>query len=192
MANTQPLINGLNVITASPVNQYILDCEIGTLAALPSGTGYANIFGLNCTLNVRGGAVQGSYLMTGTVASPAWTLVGGAVSSKVLTDLGTTQNSTPTPAQLLGGIVQQTGATGAGTFTLPTGTALSAAVPGVQVGDSFQTTFLVNGGGQTITVTGVTGSTVLGTAAVPTGKATTLTFINTGTNTWNVYSALSA
>lgn len=192
MAQTQPLIPGMNIITQTPVSNLVLEAEFGTLAALPAGAGYAGIFAPNASINVRGGAAQGAYLMTGTTAVPAFTLVGGSVSSKTLTDLGTAQNSTPTAAQLLGGIVQQTGATGAGTATLPTGTQLSAAVPGVAVGDSFQTTFFVNGGGQTITITGATGSTVLGTAAVPNNKSTVLTFVNTGVNTWNVYSAVSA
>ena len=61
---------------------------------------------------------------------------GGAIAS-----MGTTQNSTPTAAQLLGGIVTQTSATGGGTVTLPTGTVMSTAVTGVQVGDSFRVRF---------------------------------------------------
>lgn len=106
--------------------------------------------------------------------------------------LGTVQSSTPTAAQLLGGIVTQTGATGAGTVTLPTGTELSTAVPGVTVGYTFTTTFVNLGGAQTLTITGATGSTVIGTVAVATGKSAILTFVNTGTNTWNVYTSVSA
>jgi hypothetical protein len=119
-------------------------------------------------------------------------VVSGAIFSNTITALGTTQNSTPTAAQLLGGTVTQTGATGAGTVTLPTGTALSTAVSGVAVGDIFDVLFANLGGSQTLTITGATGSTVIGNAAVPTGKNATLTFVNTGTNTWNVYVVVSA
>lgn len=107
---------------------------------------------------------------------------GGAIAS-----MGTTQNSTPTAAQLLGGIVTQTSATGGGTVTLPTGTVMSAAVTGVQVGDSFRVRFANLGGGQTLTITGTTGMTVVGTATVATGTNIDLLLVNTGTNTWTCY-----
>lgn len=117
----------------------------------------------------------------------------------VISSLGTTQNSTPTATQLLGGVVTQTGATGAGTVTLPTGTLLSTAVGGTTipasdpyVGMSFECLFANLGGGQTLTITGATGSTVVGNGAVATGKTARLLFVNTGTNTWNVYVTVSA
>lgn len=120
---------------------------------------------------------------------------GGAnvvMLNSTTTALGTVQNSTPTAAQLLGGIVTQTGATGAGTVTLPTGTLLSTADPGVAVGDTFQCVFANLGGGQTLTITGATGATVVGTAAIGSGKNAILNFVNTGANTWNVYVIVSA
>lgn len=105
-----------------------------------------------------------------------------------LTAIGTTQNSTPTAAQLLGGILTQTSATGAGTITLPTGTLLSAACPRTPVaGDTFKCTFANLGGGQTLTVTGVTGTTVSGGATIATAKSATLVFTNTGSNAWSIY-----
>jgi hypothetical protein len=113
--------------------------------------------------------------------------LGALISSTAITSLGTAQNSTPTAAQLLTGILTQTGATGAGTVTLPTGTLVSAAVPNVTVGDTFTVMFANLGGGQTLTITGATGTTVLGTATVATATNIVLTFVNTGTNTWNIY-----
>lgn len=124
--------------------------------------------------------------------SPSMVLPIGVTNNFTTTALGTTQNSTPTAAQLIGGLVTQTGATGAGTVTLPTGTQLSAALATVAVGYSFECIFANLGGAQTLTITGATGSTVIGTAAVGTGKNAQLTFINTGTNTWNVYIVVSA
>lgn len=114
------------------------------------------------------------------------------INGKTLTALGTTQNTTPTAAQLLGGLLTQTSATGAGTAILDNGTNISAGISGVQIGDSFEVMYANLGGGQTVTITGATGSTVIGTAAIPTGKVARMTFVNTGTNTWNVYCTVSA
>lgn len=111
---------------------------------------------------------------------------------KTITSLGTNQNSTPTAAQIMGGYLTQTSATGAGTVTLPTGTLLSAAASSALVGYGYECTFANLGGGQTLTITGATGSTVIGDAAIPSGKNATLRFINTGAATWNVYVIVSA
>lgn len=114
------------------------------------------------------------------------------ITQSTLTALGTTQNSTPTAAQLLGGILTQTGATGAGTVTLPTGTLLSGAVPAVAVGSTFKCLFANLGGSETLTITGATGSTVIGTAAIASGENAEMTFVNTGTNAWDVFVIVSA
>jgi hypothetical protein len=78
--------------------------------------------------------------------------------------------------------------------TLPSGTAVAAALPGgaAIAGDSFCTTFANLGGGQTLTITGATGTTVIGTAAVPTGKNATLEFVATSSNAFNIYVVVSA
>lgn len=110
-----------------------------------------------------------------------------------LTALGTVQSSTPTAAQLLGGLLTQTGSTGAGTVTLPTGTALSAACSRTPiVGDSFEVFFMNVGGSQTLTITGATGTTVSGTAAVASGTPALLKFYCTGANAWNIYCLANA
>lgn len=110
-----------------------------------------------------------------------------------LTSLGTTQSSAPTSAQLLGGILTQTGSTGAGVVTLPTGTALSTACARTPVvGDTFDCYFYNLGGSQTLTITGQTGTTVVGTAAVGTGKMAQIKFYNSGSNAWNCYVIVSA
>ncbi len=105
-----------------------------------------------------------------------------------LTSIGTAQSSTPTGAQLLGGLITQTGATGAGTITLPTGTALSLACPRTPVaGDSFDCMFANLGGSQTLTVTGDTGTTMAGGVTIATAKTAMLRFYCTGSNTWNIF-----
>lgn len=113
------------------------------------------------------------------------------VNNGTLTAAGATQNATASAAQLLGGFLSHSSQTGAGTLTLDTGTNISTAVVGVSVGDSF--TFLyANIGNQTVTITGDTGSTVVGTAAVAAGKNATITFYNTGSNAWTAYCMVSA
>lgn len=156
----------------------------GTAGAVNIDAGAAT-GGTGGVVNIGATNAVANYIGRGALKSPILGLTTSA--------LGTTQNSTPTAAQLLGGVVTQTGVTGAGTFTLPSGTTLSAALALAQAtGDSFDCIFANLGGGQTITITGATGTTVLGTAAVPTGKFARMTFTNTGANTWNIYCLVSA
>ena len=119
---------------------------------------------------------------------------GAGIYGSTTAALGTTQNSTPTAAQLLGGVVTQTGQAGGGTVTTPTGTVLSSAMPRTPVaGDTFNCLFANLGGGQTLTITaGASGMTVIGTAAIGSGKNATLTFVNVSANTWNCYVVVSA
>lgn len=115
------------------------------------------------------------------------------INGQTIAALGTTQNSTPTAAQLLGGILTQTGATGAGTVTTPTGAVLSAAVKNVAVGDSFEALFANLGGSQNLVITaGASGMTVIGDATIPTGKNAKLKFVCTGTDTWSCFVIVSA
>ena len=170
---------GLNVVGATAA---------GTVAIASISSGAA----AGLSINAKGtGVITIGGTSTGQISIGRGS-VGSLIVSNTITSIGTAQNSTPSAAQLLGGVVTQTGAVGGGTVTLPTGTQLSTAVTGVAVGDSFETIFANLGGSQTLTITGQTGSTVLGTAAVGTGKNAQLTFVNTGTNTWNVYVVVSA
>jgi hypothetical protein len=60
------------------------------------------------------------------------------------------------------------------------------------VGDSFTCYYASTTGGQILTITGQTGSTVLGTAAIPVGRVASMTFINTGSNAWSVLCMIGA
>jgi hypothetical protein len=140
--------------------------------------------GTGATVNIADVNAIATYIGRGPVKPP--------IVAVTLTSLGTNQNSTPTAAQILGGLLTQTGATGAGTVTLPTGTLLSAACARTPVaGDSFMVPF-ASLTGQALTITGATGTTVIGTAAIPSGKNALLFFVNTGVNTWNIYVVVSA
>jgi hypothetical protein len=108
----------------------------------------------------------------------AYTVFGGVVNTTVAT-----QNAAPTAAQLLGGLITHTSVTGAGTFTVPTGTNMSSAITGVTTGDGFWTVY-ANVGNQTVTITAASGNTLTGTVAVPSGKNAQIFNVCTGTNTW--------
>lgn len=142
-------------------------------------------------------AVTGAITATGGVAGA----VAGGVAATTLTSSGVTelkypralatvtdldaQAATPTIAQLLGGIITQNSKTGASTITLPTGTQISTGIPNVAVGYSFDVVYY-NRGDQTSTITGATGSTVVGTAAIATTKSAFMRFYNTGANAWSI------
>lgn len=151
------------------------------LAAISSATDEA------LTVNAKGaGQISIGGVSTGLVrigqGSASQTIQGGTVTA-----LGATQNSTPTAAQLLGGIVTQQSQTGGGTVTTPTGTQLDTAIPNIATGDSFRVRF-ANIGTQTLTITaGASGITIVGTATVATNTNIDLLFVRTGTNTWICY-----
>ena len=97
------------------------------------------------------------------------------------------QNATPTIANILGGIVTHNSKTGAGTVTVPTGTAMSAGVANVAVGSTINWLYY-NYGNQTATITAATDHTLVGgTAAVTTGKHMEIVSVCTAANTWVTY-----
>ena len=112
------------------------------------------------------------------------------IKSPLLRTIGTvittTANLTLTGANMAkGSVFQLTGGT-ARTFTLDTGTNLSAALPGVAVGDMIS--FVVsNASTRTITMTGGAGTTLANAMTVLTLQSRTFYAINTGTNTWTIY-----
>ncbi len=73
MAQTQPRVTGLDIITADPVTGYVTQGVMNTAAAVPAGATYAGIFAVSCILQILAGAGVGQYKNTGTVAVPAWT-----------------------------------------------------------------------------------------------------------------------
>lgn len=178
------------VISASTVNSLRATTGATTVAPILAPVGSDTNIGAE--LDAKGsGSVNIGKTATGPIIIGRGALKS-LINGKTLTSLGTTQNTTPTAAQLLGGLLTQTGATGAGTATLDNGTNISALIPGVAVGDSFECMYAVLGGAQTITLTSATGATVIGTAAIPSGKIARMTFVNTGANTWNVYCTVSS
>lgn len=131
-------------------------------------------------------AVTGTTTSTGELTSATQARIGGVsvITGTVVTNSGA--SLTLSAANMAkNSIFQETGTTVA-TFTLDTGTALSSAVPGVQVGD--MVSFVVsNASTQTVTISGATGTTVTYVMTVPTLTTRTCYAINTGSNTWSIY-----
>jgi len=105
MGYTQPRISNMNVISATPVDQYVIEATIDTASALPDGATYAGIFVPGAQLIILAGAATGTYSNTGSTAVPAFTAVVE----------GVTGPTGPT------GSTGTTGATGATGPTGPTG-----------------------------------------------------------------------
>jgi hypothetical protein len=168
--------------------------------------------GLNIKAAAAGGGVAESVLSSGT--NESWTMNAKGSGSIIIGNTSTgivvlgrgaasavvfgntkatisTQNITPTAAQIVGGIIEHATTTGAGTATLDTAANIDAALPSVTTGDTFDVLF-ANTGTQTSTITTNTGLTLKGTAAVPSGKNAMLTFFRTGSAAWTVYITVSA
>ena len=117
----------------------------------------------------------------------------GIIESRTTSSMGVAQNSTPTIAQLLGGIIIQQSSTADGTVTTPTGAGISAGIPGVQLNDIFMCVFSNLGGGFNLTITaGDVNVVVKGNPTIPSGKTGLLVFSNYATNQWIVYCIVSA
>lgn len=135
-------------------------------------------------LNTQEAAVLESTLsVTGALTVIGIPVIPNPVFQQTVTAI-TTQSATPTIAQILGGIINHASVTGAGTCTVPTGTAMSAGVTGVAVGSTIKWLYY-NSGTQTVTITAATDHTLVGgTAAVTTGKYMAITSYCSAANTW--------
>lgn len=78
MANSNPNIPTVNIITQDPITGYVIEGEV--VGVPPAGASYGGIFALNCEL-IRTDITSGIYINTGTVAVPAWTLVSSGGST---------------------------------------------------------------------------------------------------------------
>lgn len=140
---------------------------------------------LSGAVTASGGVSGGAGSFT-TLTATGLTKTPNRVSQNTITDIDA-QNATPTIAQILGGVIVHTSVTGAGTATVPTGTAMSAGISGVAVGSTIHWLYY-NDGSQTVTITAATDHTLVGgTAAVTTGKHMEIISVCTAANTWVSY-----
>lgn len=75
MGYTNPRISNMNVLEATPVDQYVIEATIDTASATPAGSTYAGIFTPNAMLTILAGTAAGQYVNTGTTAVPAWSAI---------------------------------------------------------------------------------------------------------------------
>jgi hypothetical protein len=112
MAYSNPLIPTVDIQQQEATGEFHLVTFGTVLGTPPAGAGYANIFALECLLQDINGV--GAYQNTGSVAVPAWTVIGtGAAGATGYT--GYTGYTGRT------GYTGYTGYTGPGNFTGYTG-----------------------------------------------------------------------
>lgn len=111
---------------------------------------------------------------------------GDHSSSPAVSSNATDAASTITAAVIQNGLYDRSGLTVGRTDTLDTAANLAAALPNMDIGDSFQ--LLVNNrSGQLLTVAAGAGVTLVGTANVAANSQKWLTFVRTGAATFSVY-----
>jgi hypothetical protein len=102
-----------------------------------------------------------------------------------------TGDVTLTAVQMAGGIVACNKGSDAGlTVTTATGAQLDAAFPSMKVGSSFELTITNNnnsGASSTVTVTGGTGVTIVGSVTVARFGGSTYKFVRTGSAAYSAY-----
>jgi hypothetical protein len=115
MSNFNPNIPTVSIEQADPVTGLV---SFGTVQGTPpAGAGYAGIFGLECLLqDVEG---SGTYQNTGSVAVPAWSLIGSGAAGST----GPTGYTGPAGSGATGptGYTGPQGATGFTGYTGPQG-----------------------------------------------------------------------
>lgn len=117
MAQIQPRIPTMDVITVDPTTGLVLDAFIPDADALPDGATYVGIFAPFASLRILAGSAAGNYVNTGSSAVPAFTASVEGVTGAT----GGTGATGPTGATGGTGPTGSTGATGATGATGPTG-----------------------------------------------------------------------
>ena len=174
--------NGAGAISLDPNTGGII--TIGD----PAGTGAITVGSSSAaqTVNIGTGTGVSTVNVGNTAAnsvvkvkSPLLRTIGIAITSN---NVGQTLSG----ANMANGCVFQLTGTTNVNFTLDTGTALSAALPGVSVGDMIS--FVVcNSSTRTITMVGGTGTTLPSAITIATHQSRTFYAINTGANAWTIY-----
>ena len=119
----------------------------------------------------------------------AGNLVEGNMQVATVTSL--TGDATLTANQVAGGIISCNKGSDAGlTVTTPTGALLDAGFPSAKVGSTFELTITNNnnsGASSTVTFSGGTGVTVIGSGTIARYGGSTYRFVKTGTAAYSAY-----
>lgn len=110
----------------------------------------------------------------------------GWIGNPRVTTVATAGNLTITIPAILGGIARFTGAAGAVTYTTPTGTLLAAALPDMDIGDTFPF-MIVNTAAQAATIAGGTDVTAVAGNLVVNATGKMFVLEKTGATTFNLY-----
>ena len=108
----------------------------------------------------------------------------GMMATPVITTIATAGSLTMPVAGVLGGILQYTGAAGAVAYTLPLAADLIAAMPDMDIGDSYMF-IMVNTAAQNATNTTNTGITLSGNSAVVNASRAFIVLTKTAATTMN-------
>lgn len=124
----------------------------------------------------------------GLTVGATYPVIGGTIATPkmTLTTLTSGTGYTITAAQLLGGFISDTSATGAIAATLPTVADVVALLPGYVVGTSFRFIYK-NPGNQTVTLTTGATWTMVGTMTIATTKYREFVFIIASGTTGSCY-----
>lgn len=110
----------------------------------------------------------------------------GPLSANLTTIVATAGNLTIGLAALLGGVARFTGAAAGVTYTTPTAVAILAALPEMDIGDSFEFR-LVNTAAQAATIAGGVGVTAIAGNLVVNATSKVFSLVKTSATTMDLY-----
>ena len=111
----------------------------------------------------------------------------GFMAMPLITTNAAAGAQTITAAAVLGGVARFTGAAGAVTYTMDTGANLAAALPDMDIGDSYVFT-VVNTAAQPATIAGSTGVTAIAGNLVVNATSKMFALVKTAAATFDLYS----
>lgn len=111
----------------------------------------------------------------------------GFMANPIITTNAAAGNQTITTAMIMGGVARFTGAAGAVTYTTDTGANLAAAMPDMDIGDSYVFS-VVNTAAQAATIAGGTGVTAIAGNLVVNATSKLFALVKTGAATFDLYS----
>ena len=110
----------------------------------------------------------------------------GFMANPVITTNASAGNQTVTAAAIMGGVARFTGAAGAVTYTMDTGANLAAAMPDMDIGDSYVFS-IVNTAAQAATIAGSTGVTAIAGILTLNAASGLFALVKTAAATFDLY-----
>lgn len=111
----------------------------------------------------------------------------GFLANPIITVNAAAGNQTITAAAVMGGVARFTGAAGAVTYTMDTGANLAAAMPDMDIGDSYVFR-ITNTAAQAATIAGSAGVTAIAGNLIVNATSSMFALVKTGAATFDLYS----